>query len=69
MKASPRPPTPTYETRPSLASERAVREETSEPADVEDYLVAVANTRLTLEILTAFEQDQANYQFIATAEC
>ncbi|WP_433634615.1 ATP-binding protein [Nocardia sp. CA-120079] len=45
------------------AFERAMREETSEPADVEDYLVAVANTRLTLtpEILTAFEQDQANY--------
>ncbi|WP_433520247.1 ATP-binding protein [Nocardia pseudovaccinii] len=45
------------------AFERAMREETTEPADVDDYLVAVANTRQTLtpEILTAFEQDQANY--------
>ncbi len=45
------------------AFERAIREETSEPADLEDYLAAVANTRLTLtpQILTAFEQDQANY--------
>ncbi|MEV6386931.1 ATP-binding protein [Nocardia xishanensis] len=45
------------------AFERAMREEMSGPADLEDYLTAVANTRLTLtpEILTAFEQDQTNY--------
>lgn len=45
------------------AFERAIRERTSEPARLEDYLSAVANTRLTLtpQILTAFDHDQENY--------
>ncbi|MBF6337023.1 GNAT family N-acetyltransferase [Nocardia abscessus] len=45
------------------AFERAMRDDTREPATTEDYLTAVANTRPTLtpEILTAFEQDQQDY--------
>lgn len=45
------------------AFERAMRDGLNEPANLEDYLTAVANTRLTLtpDILRAFEHDQANY--------
>ncbi|MEV4238130.1 MULTISPECIES: GNAT family N-acetyltransferase [unclassified Nocardia] len=45
------------------AFERAMRDGTNKPVNLEDYLTAIANTRLTLtpDILTAFEHDQANY--------
>lgn len=45
------------------AFERAMREDTREPATTEDYLTAVADTRPTLtpEILSEFEQDQQDY--------
>ncbi|MEV0296319.1 GNAT family N-acetyltransferase [Nocardia sp. NPDC050710] len=45
------------------AFERAMRDGMNEPANIEDYLTAIANTRLTLtpDILTAFEHDQSNY--------
>ncbi|MEU7632076.1 GNAT family N-acetyltransferase [Nocardia sp. NPDC049220] len=45
------------------AFEREMLHSTDEPATIEDYLTAITHTRptLTSEILTAFEQDQADY--------